>query len=255
MKSIYIKSLAFILAACFVQQVAAQQFINKATVEYEVKTNLKKSLGESPWAEMMKDNLPTYKTAYYNFTFSGDKSIYKFSRWDESTKLPEFMRSGDENNSWYFDHGKQQFIMKKNVVGSDFDIADSIPHIQWRYTNDSRVIAGFNCRKAIGKIFDSVYVFVFYTDEITISGGPCTMNGLPGLILGMTIPRMYSSWIATKVSVNGVDESSIKATAAKSAIHLHDLRKQITDRAKEWNGDGDADAKNWLDQFVWGASL
>jgi GLPGLI family protein len=35
---------------------------------------------------------------------------------------------------------------------------------------------------------EDVYVFAFYTDDITtISGGPCSINGLPGMILGLTI--------------------------------------------------------------------
>ena len=76
-------------------------------------------------------------------------------------------------------------------------------------------IAGFNCRKAVGKIFDSVYIFVFYAEEIPISGGPCAIRGLPGMIMGMTIPRLYTSWIATKVNVVSVNENVIKPSAAK----------------------------------------
>ncbi|HEV8081335.1 MAG TPA: GLPGLI family protein, partial [Chitinophagaceae bacterium] len=43
----------------------AQQFISKAVIEYEVKANIKKTLGNNMWDEMMKENLPTFKTGYY----------------------------------------------------------------------------------------------------------------------------------------------------------------------------------------------
>ena len=76
--------------------------------------------------------------------------------------------------------------------------------------HETRNIAGFNCRKAYTILFDSVYVFAFYTDEIMISGGPLGIHGLPGMILGITIPRMHTSWIATKLQINGVDTSIIK---------------------------------------------
>jgi GLPGLI family protein len=77
--------------------------------------------------------------------------------------------------------------IQKNVWGSNFNVEDSLPHLEWRLTNENRVIAGFNCRKAVAKMFDSVYVFAFYTDEILIPGGPCTIHVLPGMILGSMV--------------------------------------------------------------------
>lgn len=234
---------------------SAQTFISKASVEYEVKTNVKKTMGESPWAEMMKDKMPAFKTVYYQFSFSGQQSIYKFDHWQDKNAIPEFMRGGDESNSWYFDHGKGLFNMKKNVFGGEFYVQDSIQKIEWKLSNENRIIAGFNCRKAVGKIMDSVYVFAFYTDEIMIPGGPCSINGLPGLILGMTIPRMYTSWIATKVSVNGVDETAIKPVQQKKYDTYKTLRVSILDRVKEWGDQDDPESKKWIEQFIWGTFL
>jgi GLPGLI family protein len=34
---------------------------------------------------------------------------------------------------------------------------------QWRITDETRTIAGFECKKAVTKICDSVYVVAFYT--------------------------------------------------------------------------------------------
>ena len=88
--------------------------------------------------------------------------------------------------------------------------------------------------KHVAHIFDSVYVFAFYTDEILISGGPCSINGLPGMILGVTIPRLYTSWIATKVMVTGVNESEIKPIHAKKNITLENLRSTVIDHTRDW---------------------
>jgi GLPGLI family protein len=49
----------------------------------------------------------------------------------------------------------------KQIVGTNFVVEDSIPNIQWKITNEHREIAGYNCRKAVGKIYDDVYVFAF----------------------------------------------------------------------------------------------
>ena len=48
---------------------------------------------------------------------------------------------------------------------------------------------------------DSVYVIAFYTDQITTTGGPESFNGLPGMILGVAIPRINTTWFATKLEL------------------------------------------------------
>ena len=246
----------FVTALFFlVQQLSAQQlFINKAVVEYEVKVNIKKTMGNNSWEEMLKENMPQFKTGYYRYTFADNKSVYKFDHWDDK-KVPEWMRKSDEENVWYFDHTNNKFNMQKNVFGSNFNVEDSIPVIEWRLTNENRVIAGFNCRKAVGKIMDSVYVFAFYSDEITIPGGPCSISGLPGMILGLTIPRMYASWIATKVMVNDVNVSVIKPVTAKKYYTNKTLKATIKDRTKEWVSEDDPDSQKWIDQLYWGTLL
>ncbi len=234
----------------------AQQFIDKAAIEFEVKTNIKKTMGDNSFAEMIKENLPQFKTAYYRYTFSRSKSIYKFDHWDEKVRIPEFLRRNDEENSWYINHSTGRMNTQKNVFGTNFTVEDSIPAIEWKLTNENKLIAGFNCRKAVGKIFDSVYVFAFYTDEITISGGPCSISGLPGMIMGLTIPRMYTSWMATKVIVNNIDENLIKPFSSKKTYTQTELKNTVTERTKEWiRGDDETEAKKWQSQLLWSTLL
>lgn len=232
----------------------AQQFIDKATIEFEVTTNVKKSMGSGGWLAMLKDNLPEFKTDYYNYSFANNQSIYQFARWGNGPKLPEFLRRGEEDNVWYFNFSDQKMNKQKSVFGSSFVIEDSIAPIEWKLTNESRLIAGFNCRKAVGKIMDSVYVFAFYTDEIIISGGPCSINGLPGMILGVTIPRLYTSWIATKVDLNKVDEKTIKPITSKKTYTSKLFNNTLNERLKEFSGNEDEE-KQWREQMYWNGLL
>ncbi len=240
---------------CSMSATKAQQlFVEKASIEYEVKVNVKKTMGSNSWDEMLKENLPQFKTGYFKLSFANNKSVYKFDHWDDK-KVPEFMRRNDEENVWFMDFNNNKLNMQKQVFGSYFNVEDSIPVIQWRLTNENRIIAGYNCRKAVGKIMDSVYVFAFYSDEIAISSGPCSINGLPGLILGMTIPRMYASWIATKVVLNGIDEAGIKPVTAKKYYTNTGLKATLKDRTKDWFSDDDPDSKKWVEQFYWNTLL
>ncbi|HUS01395.1 MAG TPA: hypothetical protein VMY77_06700, partial [Chitinophagaceae bacterium] len=110
-----IKIIFTALAMFLINSVYAQQFISKAVIEYEVKANIKKTLGNNMWDEMMKENLPTFKTGYYTYTFSDNKSVYKFDHWDPSLKLPKFLKDSDEENVWYVDHKAGKFNMQKNL--------------------------------------------------------------------------------------------------------------------------------------------
>jgi len=250
------KRILFIIILIFsVAATKAQQFIDKAVIEYEVKTNIKKTIGNSSFAEMLKDQMPDFKTGYYTYTFADNKSIYKFDHWSEKAKVPQFLRQGDEENVWCFDFTAAKMNMQKDIYGSKFNVEDSLPVIKWKLTNENREIAGFNCRKAVGVIMDSVYVFAFYTDEITIPGGPCSISGLPGMILGLTIPRMYTSYIATKLTLSGVIENNIKPVAAKKYYTNITLKSTINERIKEWFSGDDEENKKYKDQFIWNILL
>ena len=235
-------------------QASAQQFISKGSIEFEVITNVKKTMGNNTFDEQLKELMPTFKTAYYNYTFADNKSIFKFDRYDEKKgKLPEFLKRDEDINEWYSDFSTGLTYMQKNIWGSPINFKDSITNIQWKLSNESRMIAGFNCRKAVGKIMDSVYVFAFYTDEITISGGPCSINGLPGMIMGVTIPRLYMSILATKLTVTDVKESTIKPIAVKKYYTNKEIKTMLDKRIESYTM-SDED-KKYIDQMYWNTLL
>ena len=100
-------------------------------IEYEVKANIKKTMGNNMWDEMLKENLPKFKTGYYTFTFADNKSVYKFDHWDDqSRKIPDFLKKDEEENVWYFDYNTGKLNMQKNVWGSNFNVEDSIKEIE-----------------------------------------------------------------------------------------------------------------------------
>lgn len=226
------------------------QFIQAGQIEFEVKTNLRKTMGNSSWAEAMKDKLPKFKVSFYRFDFNNQESVYKFDRWENKESISEMFRQSDERSVWYTNHSMKQVDMRKDVFGTSFQVVDSLPVIEWKLTNENRVIAGYNCRKAVGRIMDSVYVFAFYTDEILIPGGPCSIHGLPGMVLGMTIPRLYASWMATKVTpmtnvVLSVPEPAKKSFDRKSA------NTTIVEKTKGWRDDSDPESAKWIQLMLW----
>jgi GLPGLI family protein len=236
--------------------VHAQQFLQEGLIEFEVKTNIKKTMGDNPFENMIKDKLPQFKTSYFRYSFSNNESIYQFHHWAENNKLPDFYRRNDEENKYYSNFNTNLFAASKYVFGTNFIISDTLPPIKWKLSNENREIAGFNCRKATGIIFDSVYVFAFYTDEIMISGGPASINGLPGMILGLTAPRLYTSWIATKVIVSDVNKAEIKPISSKKTYSINAMKTLLLDKTKDFNlGDDDKEKQKFIDQLIWNSLL
>jgi GLPGLI family protein len=207
------KYLFIIITILFLQPLHAQDiFISKGQIEFEKKVNTRKNLeaiyksddennGDDDFFAQIIKQVPEWKTTYFNLYFDGSKTLYKPGR--EVTvpgpKGPDWFQDPAQNNVVFCNLDSKQNISQKSVYEATFLITDSLRTAKWKITNDSRDIAGFNCRKATTIIMDSVFVVAFYTDQITTSGGPESFNGLPGMILGLAIPRIHTTWFATKV--------------------------------------------------------
>ena len=229
--------LALLVLVCL--NVSAQTFIDHGMIEYEVRINNHKVFGDGIWAQMFKDKMPQFSTSWYQLTFSDNKAVYKFNRLNEKDKLPWKNSYSDEDNIWFSDYNTGTFTNQKSVFGDIYLLSDSLMNIQWKMVpNETREIAGFTCKKAQAVIFDSVYVFAFYTDEITPPGGPMGIHGLPGMILGITIPRMFTSWIANKVEVNGVNTSIIAVPKEGKKKKASDLIQNVKKVAADWGSYG-----------------
>ena len=222
-----------IVTCLFCSQILLGQatFISKGKIEFERRTNQWAELKGS-FAEQMKKVIPEYQSLFFNYEFDGNKAIYQPGR-EPDTKANSFFGSPANDNEVYSDYTSKKYIAHKNVFEKSFLIEDSLRNAKWKITNDFREIAGFNCRRATTIIMDTVFVVAFYTDEIMVSGGPESFNGLPGMILGLVINRLHTTWYATKVEVNSVNDQDItppkEGKKATNTEVLEILKKSLSD--------------------------
>ena len=243
------------MGGCFIGFVSEAQFVDKGTIIYEIKTNIKKSLGNSSWAESMKDQLPAFKSSFFKLTFSGNHTQFVFDHFDDKDKLPPFLRQNDEKSIWDHELDKSIYLSNKEVFGTLFTIKDSIPKIKWKLSNENRIICGYNCRKATGIIMDSVYVFAFYTDEITTPGGPATVNGLPGMILGLTVPRLYTSYMALEVKVLDNQPVFINPEKGSKIYNKKEAIEAVKKSTSGWSDPKDPESGKFVSQLIWNLLL
>lgn len=244
MKKIF--SFCFLIFAFAVSN-AQTQFLNTVKIEFEktiyVKQLLKAIYPES--YERIKDRLAETSITYFDFIGDTTKSIYKPGREVPYDPRAYFQGIADKNVV-YNDYKTKTTITQKPVYEETFLVNDSLLHIQWKLTADTRNIAGFDCRKAVGLIDDSIAVFAFYTDEILVNGGPESANGLPGMILGMGVPRIHTTWFATKVEVNGVDIKKVAPATKGKKVDRKTMIGSLDNVLKEWGDYG----KNLVFNYV-----
>jgi GLPGLI family protein len=161
--------------------------------------------------------IPETTVSYFDFTGDTARSVYRSAK-EIAPAAPSSFSDFTTNNVVYNDYTTGTTITQKPVFEETYLVQDSLLSIKWKITADTRNIAGFECRKAIGVVNDSVTVFAFYTDEILINAGPEGANGLPGMILGMGIPRIHTTWFATKMDDKGVNlKNVVPATKGKKS--------------------------------------
>lgn len=219
---------------------ASAQFIRAGRIEFERRTNQHSLLEEENiFGDMIKDQLPKFAVTYYDLYFNEGKSLYKEGREPENRMIHWSIK--DFSNTVYRELDKDLRISKKQMFGSDYLVTDSLLKIDWRITSEPRTIAGFECRKAVGRIFDSVVVIAFYSDEIIPSAGPESFSGLPGMILGLAIPRLHTTWYATKLETMDPSAQLVPPREGRKYDGIQ-FRKELTEMLKK---------NEWLRKISW----
>ncbi len=220
------------------------QFILKGKIEYEKIVNVHKQLGDDFWSPEIKKSIPEFHTSYFNLSFTNERSLYEPGREVQQKRSPFMGDAPASSNIVFSDFTSSQGVTFKQVFEEAFLIQDSLKNYKWRITNDTRKIAGFDCRRATTIIMDSVFVVAFYTDEIVAPGGPESFNGLPGMILGVVIPRLYTNWYATKIELETVKEASIAAPKkGRRTTTTAGMEKTVLESLKKWG--------EWGQRYLW----
>lgn len=227
----------------FLKASSQAQFIVKGKIEFEKKTNLYKQIDveeDETFRSMVKKMAPPTKTSYFDLYFNGNKTIYTPGREVVTTqKVPEWLEGPATDNIVYTDLEQQMYSSQKTVFEDVFNIQDTVRKMHWKITPDTRTIAGFECRKATAIIMDSVFVVAFYTDQIVTPGGPESFAGLPGMILGLAVPRLGVTWFATKLEMIDVKETTLVPPKKGKKTNLSNLKEQLKSAMKNWGKWGD----------------
>jgi len=227
---------------------AKAQFTQYGKIEYERKINVKRQLNDlddeqKEWIEKFKAQIPDFNTSYFDLYFNTSKSLYKPGKEVEGGTKLWFAQSPASDNVVMTDFSTEKVKANKTVFEQKFLVEDSMRKIEWKISDEIRTIADYKCRKAVGKIFDSVYVVAFYTEDIMVSGGPEMFSGLPGMILQLAIPRMHTTWVAQKIEMVKPKDTDFAVSDKGKKTTQKELYQTLKTSFKDWG--------KYADKNIW----
>src|SRR6476620_5444677 len=233
-----------IMLAGFITQ-AQTKFVQAGKIEYERKINVHRQFegrDDDEWIKEYLSKMPKFHTTYFDLYFEGNKTSYKPGREsDDSKKTANMWGIGPaKENVVAVDLEKKEIKSLKAVFEQTFLVSDTASKFEWKISQETRTIAGFECHKAVTKICDSVYVVAFFTQEITVSGGPESFHGLPGMILGLAIPRLHTTWFATKIQLAAPVAKDFEVpTRGTTKTDEAKLKSTLKSSLKDWGKFGE----------------
>ena len=239
-------SICFFAVLSYSSKAQNAHFVKEGVIEFEKRSNMhaiiKNRIGKNndSWLveafDSYKKNNPQFKVAKSKLSFSEDKGLYRFLDGEEtnSNNWLERDKLVDLKNIIATDYQTQSSTTQKTVYESTYLVKDSVRKINWKITDETREIAGYECRRANAIIMDSVYVVAFYSNDIAVSGGPESFTGLPGMILGLALPHENITWFATKVTEVKVPEKDFIPPTKGKPVDNKQLKTILLAAMKDW---------------------
>ena len=220
---------------------AKAQYTTMGKIEYERKVNIyaqmkemEEDQGTNQFMEQMKSRIPKFNSSFFDLSFDTSRSIYKPGKEVEGNVFKMFGGGPATENIVLTDFGANKIKANKKVFEQKFFVEDTIRNIEWTVKDELRTIANFKCRKAVGRMCDSVYVVAFYTEDIVVSGGPEMFGGLPGMIMELAIPRLHTTWTADKVELVAPKETDFVIADKGKKVTEKELYESLIESFKSW---------------------
>jgi len=242
MKSLFATSAIFLLSH-FPLHAQNTLYLEQGRVEFEKKENNYAWLDgydmDVNRKEALKESIPQFKQTYFNLFFKNGQTLWKPVPENQTTaQKVDLFADLASHNIVFTDLNTLKSTSEKKIFEQTYLVEDSLRKITWKFTTETRNIAGFDCRRANAVILDSVYVIAFFTPDILTTGGPESFTGLPGMILGLVIPHEHISWFATRIYHEPVSETIIiPPVNGKKATNIT-LFKDLKETINTWGKAG-----------------
>ena len=217
---------------------AAEAQITSGKILFERKTNLYKRFKNEDWVTNWVKEADKTKVDEFEMYFNDSLTAFKPVESEEKESY-SWMTS---KNSVYQNLNTNSRYSIKDIWRNLIPISDSLYQRKWKITDSKRTISGYSCRKAIWEQNDSTRIYAWYCNEISVSAGPESFIGLPGMILGLATEDGGVIYFAKNVQQGQQDMNNLIPPKTKEKVlPSAELRSQLKKQygKEEWS-------KEWL---------
>ncbi|MFD2036845.1 GLPGLI family protein [Belliella marina] len=214
-------------------------FISHQTTEgvitYSTKVNMHKRLSSD--RDEMKKMIPEFNVTKNILLFNESESLYKNlpeeeNPFDQSTGGNRMMIKTVMSNETYLDRNESLLTQLREFMGKKYLIKKELNRIPWKLETESKDIQGYACKSASYTDENQREVKAWYTEEIRIPLGPESYQGLPGLILEVSINGDDMVISTEKIEWRTLKKNELKAPKGGQEVSEDEYRAMLEEQMK-----------------------
>ena len=198
---------------------------------YERKVNMHKRIPKED--ERMKQMMPEFNTSKTQLIYSGDQSIFSNVEAEENIVANDeengnrlVIRMAGQDNEVYKNYALHKMTALRELGPRKYIIEDSLPVYKWQLKEETKIIKGYTCKKAVTVNQQQMPVIAWYTEQIPSASGPETWGGLPGMILEIDIDNAAVVYTVLTIE-NKLNKETAKAPTGGKKITNEEFTKMM----------------------------
>ncbi len=216
------------LVCMFVVFGSHSQVMTKGKIVFERRTNLLKQFDDERMRKMI-DEKNKIKIDMFSLYFNDSVSNFNYIAPEGGDPMSWMTMKNSVYTNWA-ENKREVFY---DFWGTSIILQDSTVKRQWKITDKTRTIAGYECTRAIWQKNDTTRIYAWFTTDIVPTVGPEVVGGLPGAVLGLATEDGGIVYFATKVERMDPNQEQLARPKAKGKEYSPEaLRQELTEKMK-----------------------
>ena len=106
------------------------------------------------------------------------------------------------------------------------------PRVDWRITERQHEHLGYPVTVAVGEA-EGQDIEAWFAPDVPVSGGPALYGGLPGMILVLSLNGGLTTYAATEISLDGVEDGLIRRPEVGEATSTERYRAIVAENVRD----------------------
>lgn len=212
----------FLLPACLIITLASEAQIKEGRIIYERTMQMAIRRFGDP---ALESQLPKSRTDHYELLFANNQTLWQYLPTSNNEEPGTFnapgiqVRVGGTNDIVYHNLAQGTRVEQREIMDRNFLVSDSIRSLNWKLTDETKLILDHTARKAISQrigtrpqitmengemkrtmITDTVALIAWFTTDIPVAAAPEVPGQLPGAVLELDVNKGQVVYKAVEIS-------------------------------------------------------